>query len=287
MKKNRRWHFKKLTNRYRIVILNEKSFEERLAFALTPVNLLLLFGSVFMVFFLLMFLLFRSTPLREYVVDNNGMHYSPELGAALQKVDSLEHLLQAQEDYLANLNSILNGGAGRFEVKRAVDEKELETVKSQEVELFELTPEDSMLRVEVESNMRGGFGNTRGSTPQLVFYPPIQGIITRGFDAGTEHFAVDVVTKADAGVKATLDGTVIFTDWSAGTGHVIVLQHADNLISVYKHNSSVLKNLGNFVRAGEVIAIVGNSGELTQGPHLHFELWQDGRPVNPEQFVAF
>ena len=112
-------------------------------------------------------------------------------------------------------------------------------------------------------------------------------MITAGFDPFKEHYAIDIVTTEGTGIKSTLDGHVIFANWNINTGYVIIIQHQNNLISVYKHNSVLLKKVGNFVRAGEVVAIVGNTGELSTGPHVHFELWYDGKPLNPEEYVIF
>ncbi len=121
----------------------------------------------------------------------------------------------------------------------------------------------------------------------FTFFNPLKGIITSEFDLSLNHYGIDIVSKENDAVKATLDGTVLFADWTVETGHVISIQHRDNYISVYKHNSVLLKKTGNFVKAGEPIAIVGESGELTTGAHLHFELWYNGTPVNPLEYIAF
>jgi murein DD-endopeptidase MepM/ murein hydrolase activator NlpD len=120
-----------------------------------------------------------------------------------------------------------------------------------------------------------------------AFFTPLKGIVTDTFDLRRNHTAVDVVSYNNAAVKATLDGTVIVSTWTPETGHIMLLQHTDNIISVYKHNSVLLKKQGAQVQAGEVIALMGNSGELTTGPHLHFELWQNGRAVNPLDYIKF
>jgi murein DD-endopeptidase MepM/ murein hydrolase activator NlpD len=119
------------------------------------------------------------------------------------------------------------------------------------------------------------------------FFPPIDGIVTRKFNRNIDHFGVDIVTKSNEPVKAAADGTVVMADWTQESGNVIAIQHRGNIITIYKHNSALLKKVGNFVNSGEVIAIIGNTGELTTGPHLHFELWYNGNPVNPEEFISF
>jgi murein DD-endopeptidase MepM/ murein hydrolase activator NlpD len=121
----------------------------------------------------------------------------------------------------------------------------------------------------------------------VFFFPPLRGIVTTTFDRSEGHYGIDVVTKADAAVKSCLDGTVTLASWTTDAGHVIQVQHRYNLVSLYKHNSTLLRKVGDRVKAGEAIAIVGNSGELTTGPHLHFELWLNGEPVDPQAYMVF
>ena len=119
------------------------------------------------------------------------------------------------------------------------------------------------------------------------FYSPIEGMVTTVFNIREEHYGIDIVSKSNEPVKSVADGTVIFGDWTQESGNVIYIQHRDNTISVYKHNSALLKKVGNFVSSGDVIAIIGNTGEFTTGPHLHFEMWYNGNPVDPEEFISF
>jgi len=120
-----------------------------------------------------------------------------------------------------------------------------------------------------------------------VLFPPVSGTISESYDVKSKHYAVDIVVEENTPIKATADGTVIFAEWTAQTGYVILIEHSSGLISVYKHNASLTKSQGDLVKAGEVIATAGNTGELTTGPHLHFELWSDGYPVNPTNFIDF
>ena len=119
------------------------------------------------------------------------------------------------------------------------------------------------------------------------FFKPITGIVSKEFQLDEEHYGIDVVAEKDAGVKSTLNGKVLFAAWTAETGNVIIIQHSNELISIYEHNSVLLKKEGDVVKAGEVIAIVGNSGEFTTGPHLHFEIWFKGSPLNPTEVINF
>jgi murein DD-endopeptidase MepM/ murein hydrolase activator NlpD len=125
------------------------------------------------------------------------------------------------------------------------------------------------------------------ATANLYFFTPLKGSITNSFEPTSRHYGIDIVAPKNEAIKATLDGTVIFAEWTVKTGYVIQLQHANNLTSIYKHNSVLLKEVGDAILAGEAIAIVGNSGKLTSGPHLHFELWRDGVALDPEKYINF
>ena len=121
----------------------------------------------------------------------------------------------------------------------------------------------------------------------VVFYKPVDGVITDFFDSKQKHFGIDLVAKENARVSSVLNGTVVLSSWTYETGHVIGIQHDNGYFSLYKHNSVILRSVGDFVSAGEHIAIVGDSGNLSSGPHLHFELWQHGMPVNPVNYILF
>ena len=112
-------------------------------------------------------------------------------------------------------------------------------------------------------------------------------MVTHSFNMAEGHYGVDVVAKENEFIKAALDGTVVFAGWTAGDGYVIELQHSNNLMSIYKHNSDLTKNVGDHVKAGEPIAIIGNTGETSSSTHMHFELWYNGTPVNPQDYVLF
>jgi murein DD-endopeptidase MepM/ murein hydrolase activator NlpD len=152
--------------------------------------------------------------------------------------------------------------------------------------------QDSMLRKEIESQDRYTLGVKDNSSfannaSGFLFFPPAKGTVTNRFDPVTKHYGIDIVANANEAVKSTLDGTVLIANFTSETGYVIGIQHSNNLLSFYKHNSSLLKKPGDFVKAGEVIAIIGNSGELSSGPHLHFELWYNGIALDPRKYISF
>ena len=147
--------------------------------------------------------------------------------------------------------------------------------------------EDSLLREKVDKEDKYNLFESSGDQSNYVLFPPVNGAISEGYNFEEKHFAVDVVVAANTPVKATADGTVFFAEWTVETGYVVIIEHNQELISVYKHNSSITKSQGDLVKAGEVIAMSGNTGELSTGPHLHFELWSKGYPVNPTNFIDF
>lgn len=201
-------------------------------------------------------------------------------------MDSLELALKQKEQYILNINKIIQGEPLQFNDSIVVD-----TNVNYKNITNEPISEDSMLRVMIESEEKYNLFKSAKNRPEgissFTFFTPIKGIITEMFNAKSEHFGVDLVAPKNEAIKATLDGTVIFAEWTLETGYVIEIQHTNNLISVYKHNSVLHKKQGDKVNAGDVIAIVGNSGELSTGPHLHFELWYNGIPINPQEYIMF
>jgi murein DD-endopeptidase MepM/ murein hydrolase activator NlpD len=162
-------------------------------------------------------------------------------------------------------------------------------VIEQEIDVSRISPVDSMFRQEFEEtdmsliNPSGSYGEL----DDVFLFAPISGLVSAPYNMSDAHFGVDIVAKKNEPVKCVADGTVIMASWTQDSGYVIAVQHRNDLISVYKHNAELLKKVGNFVNAGDIISIIGNTGDLTDGPHLHFELWYNGNSVNPEEFVTF
>jgi murein DD-endopeptidase MepM/ murein hydrolase activator NlpD len=281
--------FNKLHDKYRLVLMNDDTFEEKISFRLTRFNVFIFFGTlvIFLVFATTYLIAF--TPLREYIPGYADFNTRKVLRELNLKADSLQAELRSKDLYINNIRNIVEG--------REFDEDVFEPTDSQDfVEIAELTRsrEDSILRAQIESEIRfvgASPQDTDNFEPQpmsqFFFFPPLNGIITNYFNASQRHFGIDIVADIGEPIKATLDGTVIFSTWTLATGYTIGIQHTNNLISVYKHNSNLLKEEGNFVKAGEVIAIIGESGTLSTGTHLHFELWFNGNPINPLDYIVF
>lgn len=274
---------RKLLHKYRLVILNEETFEERFSFKLSRLNVF-----VFSMLFALVLIgtttvLIAFTPLREYIPGYSSTSLKRKAAELAYKTDSLQHVLIVNEQYLASIKKVLTGDVTIENFNR---DSVIEAAKTDPAFLARTSRADSLLREQVAKEDR--YNPLLGARErQFTLYAPVRGRISQNYDVQIGHYAVDIVTVKDAPVKAVADGVVIFSEWTVQTGNVIILKHSNDLISAYKHNAIVTKKQGDLVKAGEVIAIVGNTGELTTGPHLHFELWSDGFPLDPAQFIDF
>lgn len=275
-----RWRYK-----YRFVVLNSDTFEERLSFKLSRLNVFVLSG--FALIFLIggTSLLIAFTPLREYIPGYTSTNMRRQVASINHLSDSLVVALNHKEQYLQNIRNIIGGRLPEENPTSIVEENDALSIS------FERNAEDSLLRERVELEEQFSLFSSATSQQQgvqnLLFFNPIKGVVTQPFNAQEKHYGVDVVAQENEAIKAALDGTVAFASWTSETGYVIALLHDDNLFSIYKHNSVLLKKEGAKVSAGEAIAIIGNSGELSSGPHLHFELWHNNKAVDPQQYIVF
>lgn len=276
---------KKLLHKYRLVILNESTFEEKISFKLSRLNVFVT-GSLCIIGLIgLTTLLIAFTPLREYIPGYSSTRLKKQATDLTYETDSLVRVLFNTNRYLDNIRMVLSGDIENNEVNRDSLREQFKLDPS----TVDLTPikQDSLLRAEVALEDKYNLFERNTSTSDIALFPPISGTVSQKYDAQKKHYAVDVVASRETPVKAAANGIVIFAEWTADTGHVIILEHRDGFISVYKHNGSLNKTQGDIVRAGEVIASVGNTGEFTTGPHLHFELWNKGTPINPLDFIDF
>lgn len=282
--KKRSWK-DRLRTRFRMVVMDDSTFEERVSVTLTPLGILVALSAITIVMTALVVSLIAFTPIREYIPGYADVGMQQDLIELNEKTDSLVREAEANEQYLANIKKILRGNDTAVIVQNPTD-----TTKKYENLNFSRSPEDSALRDEFENSDQYSLaiGVTRKTgISGYFFFAPVKGSITSSFNLAEEHFGVDVASSDNESVKATLDGTVISSGWNPEDGYVIQVQHSNNLISVYKHNAALLKKTGQFVKAGEPIAIIGNSGEHSTGPHVHFEIWYNGAPVDPQEYVVF
>ncbi len=275
----------RLRIRYRMVVMDDDTFEERVSVTLTPLGILVALSAITIVMTTLVVVLIAFTPIREYIPGYADVGMQEDLIAITEKTDSLVAEANARQQYLDNLTNILRGNDTAVNIQNPTD-----TTKKYDNLDYSRSPEDSALRNEIETgdeySLALGVTKKTGISGYF-FFAPVKGSVTSSFNLAEEHFGVDVAASENEPVKATLDGTVISSGWNPEDGYVIQIQHSNNLISVYKHNAALLKKTGQFVKAGEPIAIIGNSGEHSTGPHVHFEIWYNGAPVDPQEYVVF
>jgi len=272
----------KALSKYRFVIMTDDSFEERLSLKISKISFLFFLIFLFTFCFFSALFLITKTSLNEYVPGKEKSEIQKELIVLTMRADSLLGVLKNQKIYLKNITNIISG-------RELIVPKEIKSFDSLTNDIsFEKSIDDSLLRIYVESEERGALSTEKKENEELIlFFPPLDGIVTDKFNRQEKHFGLDLVAKEKTRIASVLEGGVVFSNWTAETGYVIGIQHGSGYFSLYKHNSSLLKSVGDFVSAGDYIAIIGNSGEFSSGPHLHFELWHEGTPVDPENFISF
>ena len=278
-----------LTNRYLLIIRNEENFAEKKTLRFNYARLILLLGVGFLITLALSIYLVTSI-LNTWLDPRHAqMIANRQVIQLSMKIDSLEHEVNAKDRFIQNIRLILKGGVEEYAEYSSVSE-ESRSFNDDVVFTEQMTPIDSQFRAEYEQSDLGLVSmndDTDNELRELFLFKPVEGIISDEFNPKTDHFGLDIVAKENEPVKAVADGVVIFSSWTLDGGYVIGIQHRGNLLSVYKHNSELLKNVGSFVSSGDIISIIGNTGELTTGPHLHLELWHKGNPVNPREYIAF
>ena len=283
--KQNKTFLKRIFNDYKIVVSSEDTFEEKLSFKANKINafIIMLLYSIILIAFTISIVFF--TQLREMVP---GYSSSDLLNRAIyltKKTDSLEQQIALNNKFYKSIEDVLSGNVDEF-----ISRDEL-SIDSNLInpDIFTISPnlQDSILRQYVENEDKFNLTNNELVIENKMFFSPIKGEITQSFNLNENHFAIDIAADIGTPVKSVLDGKIIFSEWSLETGYVVVIDHGENIISVYKHNSKTLKEQNDFVQAGEVIAYSGNQGNLSSGPHLHFELWKNGTPIDPEPLLNF
>ncbi|MEM8523331.1 MAG: M23 family metallopeptidase [Bacteroidota bacterium] len=281
--------WERLKYTYRLIIMNNDTFEEVGSYRLSLLNVYVVLSTIVVLVAIMMWMLITYTPLKQYIPGYSEHYNNPRLIAELtSQVDELEQERQNRDFYIQNLQQMLSG-----DVEEIADvQQEIESTPDSTARLLP-SEEEEKIREEMQNvvNEPASFLRTNGtasqSLEQLHFIPPISGEISKGFDEETEHYGIDLVAPKNTAIKAVMDGYVFFADWTMETGNVIGLQHANNTVTFYKHNSSLLKEIGSFVKAGEAIAVIGNTGTKTDGLHLHFELWHHGKAIDPSEYITF
>ncbi|MFT5765399.1 MAG: murein DD-endopeptidase MepM/ murein hydrolase activator NlpD [Saprospiraceae bacterium] len=283
----------KLKHNYRLVIMNHETFEEVGSYKLSLLNVYVTICVSVVLLTIIVGALIVFTPLRTYVPGYGDASKQIELIRLNGALDDLQKQVSAQQLYNDNIRRILVGE----EIQTA--EEGTQDAMTPMDSIIEVDPiiEDEMLRKEVALDEQilerellsksANYVSKEVPLEQMFFVPPMTGLISSRFDRQKKHYGTDVIAPKNTPVKSIMDGFVFVSDWTLETGNTIGIQHANNLISFYKHNSALLKQVGSFVKAGEAIAIIGNTGELSDGPHLHFEIWHKGKPIDAAEYIIF
>lgn len=293
----------KMRDQYRLVIMNDETFEEVSSLKLTPLRVYVFLSSLVVGTAILITVLIVYTPLKRYIPGYGDLQRDSEIAELTSKVAGLEEEIKAHRAYNENFRKILVGDMA--DMTEDAVKKNSQPAAPGDTKESSKTPknvpridEDEALRVAVADGTFSGGGEATPNVlnpiitrekplEQHVFMPPVSGEVMSPFDLQKNHFGLDVAAPKNTAVKAAADGVVISAGYTVETGYSIAIQHPNNVVTMYKHNSVLLKKAGSTVKAGEAIAIIGNSGESTSGPHLHFELWYKGRAVNPSDYINF
>ena len=283
--KKRRQFLQKLLNPYLVMIIDEETFEEQTQIRFSRLKMIFVGLLMIGVLGTLIFSTIAFTPLKEYIPGYDSSELRKKAVQNLFLTDSLITLYNQNIQYLNSVRKVLSEDISFEESQLSVEQ--LENQNLVVPSFTEPILEDSLLRAFVSQQDKYNPLISDKVEINSYLFPPALGPISQPFDLKESHFAVDIVVKENTPIKAIADGTVIFSEWTAETGYVIILEHSLGILSVYKHNASLTKKQGDSVLSGEVIATAGNTGELSTGFHLHFELWMDGYPMNPENFFNF
>lgn len=274
----------KLKDHYRLTIFNDSTFQSVWSIKLNRLKVLAAAAIVSSVIVMLVTFLIAATPLREYIPGYPSAKQRQLMVDNVLKIDSLENELAKRDAFFEGIKAIVSGNV-LFDTLATDSAGGLMNVKFNKYN-HDSVFQDDLLEEQLSLSMQGNT-TRRNEISQLHFFVPVKGIVTNAFNPATDHFGVDLVSDPNARICAVSDGTVIFSGWTLETGYVIYIQHEADLVSVYKHNAELLKSEGDHIKAGEPVAIIGNSGEFTTGPHLHFELWHRGNAINPQQYIDF
>jgi murein DD-endopeptidase MepM/ murein hydrolase activator NlpD len=276
---------------YRLLLINDESYEEVGSYKLTELNVYLFASAVFVAVVLFVLLLFVFTPLKNIIPgygETNALSNKKEILKVYKHIDSLENVVGAQAVYLASVGKALRGeaDAGSLEAPDGLTD----FAKANEHLIAQAkanAPEKAPQTTEIDKTLTDKTETEKTEKMPTLTAPIMKGMVTDAFNIQPGHYGIDIAAPKNTPVQAVADGVVISSDWTLDTGFVIVLQHSNNLVSFYKHNSVLYKKVGATVKAGEAIAVIGNTGHLSSGPHLHFELWQNGKPLNPSEQMEF
>ena len=275
---------KKEKGKYKVVLYNETTLHEVRSYRITVLNIIAYIGLFIIILTVLVSVMLIYTPLNRFIPRQEDEKYHDELIESTLRIDSIMNILEQRNEYFISIRNIISGNPDTdiSAADSVLERQRVDFTKSKHDSILQ-----TLIELEEQQTLAVISGTPRERDRNMTFFMPVKGTITAGFDYNNGHMGIDIAAKDGEPVLSTLAGTVILATWSSETGNVIQVQHGNNFISIYKHNAALLKKVGDKVEAGEAIAIIGNSGELTSGTHLHFELWYNGSAVNPENFIAY
>lgn len=275
----------KLFTKNRLVILNEDTFEEIFSLKLNLMNVFVVLTSLSIVMIAFTIYVIAFTGLREYIPGYASTQLKREATQNAIKSDSLQRALNENTAYIASIKKVLTGDLEVAKLSRDSIAPGDNVANDAAI----AGPSEAELKLREEVALEDKYNIFEKSQPSvtLVLFAPVKGHITENYNFKDKHFAVDIAVPKDTPIKSVAAGTVIFADWTPTNGNVIIMRHKDGIISAYKHAASLTREQGETVKSGEVIALAGSTGTQSTGVHLHFELWKDGYPVNPTQFIDF
>ena len=273
----------KLLTKYRLVLLNDSTYEEKSSFKISRLNVFsILFALMFIIVLITSGILF-FTPIREYIPGYSSTTLQKQANLLSYKTDSLRQIVFLNDQYINSLKKVLTGDLETIEYSPdSIISKEI-----LDLQIIEKSKEDSILRQLVDNEDKYNLENINKNKDFYLLSSPISGVVSQNYSIADDHLAIDISVDIGTPVKSVSNGRVILSEWTTQTGYVLIIDHGNNLISVYKHNSKLLKFQGEIVKQGEIIALSGNSGVLTSGPHLHFELWSEGFSIDPNTLINF
>lgn len=282
--KKRKKVFSALKYKFRLVVINDDTYEEHFSLRLSLLNIITVMGTLGLMVAFFVGGMLAFTPLREYIPGYSDLNTKIMAQYASEKADSLDAQLKIRDNYLSNLKLVLSGEISADSIHNTkLEDLNVDGIRDVK------SAEDSIMRKSIEEQEQYALHNSSTKLEDKVhlFFTPLKGTVIDAFDASKAHYGTDIVSQKGEPIKAVMNGTIVMADYTTKSGFVVQIQHHNNLVSIYKHCSSVLKQVGEVVDAGDPIAVVGNTGELTTGPHLHFELWENGVPIDPEKQIIF
>ncbi|SDK72033.1 Peptidase family M23 [Catalinimonas alkaloidigena] len=282
----------RLTQPYRLVVRSEEDFAVRKQFRFNYAKVIVFSGLLVAILFAASFYVSKAWLLYWFESGGEEARMRRQMIQLSLATDSLAEQVSQRDQFILSFQKVVSSGDELEAEAHQLEKEEVDIERESVAEstLDDLSDIDTKWRKDFESKHSSDVIMSEEASTSLenVFlFSPINGIVSSDYDTKIGHYGVDVVAKKNEPVHGVADGTVIIASWTEDTGYTIAIQHANNLISIYKHNSSLSKKVGDFVKAGEVVSIIGNTGELTTGPHLHFELWYDGKPIDPKNYVKF